>query len=62
MPADYVYAQFFTSLWAIMSYSGGLPILYPIGVLNYFILYWVYKGLIIKFYSKSTMFNETLPI
>jgi hypothetical protein len=45
-----IYAQFFTSLLCIMTYSSGLPILYPIGCLNYFILYWVYKILLIKHY------------
>ncbi len=62
MPAYYVYAQLFTSLWAILTYSGGMPILYPIACLNFFILYWVYKSLLIKFYSKSTMFDHELPI
>lgn len=44
-----------------MTYSGGMPVLYPIATLNFFILYWVYKVLIIKFYSKSTMFDQQLP-
>ena len=57
MPAYYVYAQQFTSIWAIMTYSAGMPILYPIAALNFTILYWVYKILLIKFYSKSVMFN-----
>ena len=57
MPADYIYAQLFTSLWAILTFSGGLTILYPIGILNYIILFWVYKLLLIKYYKKSTMFD-----
>jgi hypothetical protein len=57
MPADYIYAQLFTSLWAILTFSGGLTILYPIGILNYIILFWVYKLLLIKYYAKSTMFD-----
>ena len=61
MPAYYVYAQLFTSIWAIMTYSAGMPVLYPIATLNFFILYWVYKVLIIKFYSQSTMFDQQLP-
>lgn len=62
MPADYLYAQLFTSLWAIMSFSGGLTILYPIGALNFIILYWVYKTLLVKYYSKTTMFDQVLPL
>lgn len=61
MPAHYVYAQQFTSIWAIMTYSSGMPILYPIAFINFVILYWVYKFLLVKYYSKSTMFNQELP-
>ena len=57
MPADYIVAQLFTSLWSIMTLSSGIPALYPIGVLNYVILYWVYKFLLLKYYSKSVMFD-----
>ena len=56
MPAYYVYAQQFTSIWAIMTYSAGMPILYPIAALNFAILYWVYKILLIKFYSSFSIF------
>lgn len=43
-------------------YSTGLPILYPFAAVFYFVLYWVYKGLLIKYYEKTTRFNEDLPI
>ena len=43
-------------------YSSGLPILYPLGMVFYIILYWVYKGLILKYYQKTTSFNERLAI
>jgi len=45
-----------------MSYSGGLPALYPVGCLNFFILYWVYKILLLKHYKKTTAFDAQLPI
>jgi hypothetical protein len=60
--AFFVYAQYFTSLWTIMSYSGGQPLLYIVGFLNYFVLYWVFKFLLVKFYKKTTAFNQELPI
>jgi hypothetical protein len=44
-----------------MTFGGGLPVLYPIGVLNFFVLYWVYKGLLIKAYQKTIAFNQDLP-
>ena len=45
-----------------MMYSTGLPILYPFACVAYFILYWVYKSLLLKYYEKTTRFNEQLPI
>lgn len=43
-------------------YSGGLPILYPFASIFFLVLYWVYKFLLIKFYEKTTKFNEQLPM
>jgi len=34
--------------------------LYPIALLNFVILYWVYKGLLVKFYKKTVAFNQGL--
>lgn len=38
-----------------------MPALYPIACFNFFILYWVYKILLVKFYRKTTAFNQDLP-
>ena len=57
----YVYAQFFTTLWSVLTYSSGLPVLYPVAFVNYLILYWVYKILLIKYYRKTVSFNQDLP-
>ncbi len=43
-------------------YAGGLPILYPIGCLSFAVLYWVYKFLLLRYYQKTTMFNEDLAV
>ena len=45
-----------------MSSSVGLPILYPIAVLNYILFYWIYKTLLIKYYAKTTNFDQNLSI
>jgi hypothetical protein len=50
IPTFFVYGQLFTSLWCVMTYSSGMPILYPILSFNYFVLYWVYKLLLLKHY------------
>ena len=39
-----------------------MPILYPVAAVNFFIIYWVYKLLLIKYYKKTTAFNQDLPI
>ena len=43
-------------------YSTGLPILYPFGCIFYMVLYWVYKGLLLKYYARTTKFNQEIPI
>lgn len=39
-----------------------MPVLYLIGLLYYFIFYWVYKVLILKYFQKATTFNQTVAI
>jgi hypothetical protein len=62
IPAAYIFAQFFTSFWSIMSCSAGLPVLYPIGIINYVVFYWIYKILLVKYYSKTSIFDQDLPL
>ena len=38
-----------------------MPILYPIAVINFMFLYWIYKALILKQYQKASSFNQDLP-
>lgn len=56
--SHYVYAQNYTYLWCVLMFSTGMPILYPFAFIFYFIHYWVYKFLLIKFYAKTTKFNQ----
>ena len=39
-------------------YSTGLPLLYPFAAIFYFVLYWVYKFLLLKFYARNTVFDK----
>jgi hypothetical protein len=43
-------------------FSTGLPILYPLACIFYFVLYWVYKFLLLKYYVITNTFNHELPI
>jgi hypothetical protein len=58
----YVYALIFTTLWSCLCFSSGLPVLYPVAAISYFVLYWVYKALLLKYYAKTTEFDEDLPV
>jgi hypothetical protein len=55
---DYRYAGLLTWLFVVMIYGTGLPILYPIGALNFFVGYWVDKYLILNHYRSSPMFGH----
>ncbi len=50
MAADLTYANCFTALWSLMTYSAGMPILYPIGFLTFFMMYMVNKIFLVKHY------------
>ena len=43
-------------------YSNGFPVLYIVGLLFHIVIYWVYKYLLINYYSISSMNNEILAI
>ena len=45
-----------------MMYSNGCPILYPIAFLNFVIVYWTYKVLLISYYRKSVSFDENMAM
>ena len=59
--SQFVYAQNFTYLFSVLMFSAGLPILYPFACAAFFVLFWVYKSLLLKFYKKTTNFNQDLP-
>lgn len=41
-------------------YSSGLPILYVVGFFTYLIAYWAQKCLFLKYYRKTSTFNQNL--
>lgn len=60
--AYYVYATSYSYLLSVLTYSTGLPMLYPFACIFFFMYYWVYKTLLIKFYARSRSFNESIPM
>lgn len=61
IPSFLIYSQLFTILWSVLTFSSGMPILYPIAMVSFMLLYVIYKTLLIKYYTKTTAFNQELP-
>lgn len=60
--AHYVYAQIYTTVWACLMYSSGIPVLYPLGCLFFTGMYWMCKYLFIHYFQRSTRFNHNLQL
>ena len=51
-------AQIVAIVWVTFMYSSTLPILFPITVINFFIIFWVDKWLLLRFYKTPKNFDE----
>jgi hypothetical protein len=49
-------------LWAVLTFSSGMPFLYPIAALFFLLYFWVYKGLLLFYYQRTSNFDEGLPL
>ena len=45
-----------------MTFSAGMPILYPVAMFYYMACYWFDKYLIFNFYRKPVSFGEQVPL
>ena len=52
----------FTFIFVCLAYSAGMPFMYPIGTVYFFVTYWFDKVCLMRFYQKTMVFNEELPI
>jgi hypothetical protein len=59
--SHYVFAQSASYLLCVLMYSATMPILLPFAFFFYGLLFWVYKFLLLRFYERTTSFNEELP-
>lgn len=48
----------FMTIWVSFMYSGGLPIIYLVCVINFGIGYWVYKSLLVHYNKRTYEFDE----
>lgn len=56
------FSRMMSTMFVILLYSSGMPILYFIGMIFFGITYFINKGLIIKYYRFSTTLSKTIPI
>lgn len=60
MKSAELYSDIVLFFMTCSSLGCGLPVLYPIGFIFNFTLFWVSKTLILKFYRRATSFNQKL--
>ena len=53
-------AQIIACTWVTMTYCIGLPILFLISAINFTLIYWVDKWLILRFYRTPKNFDDRL--
>lgn len=56
------FALTYTAITIFLGYSLGLPVLFPLAVVFFFMQYWFNKILLMRYYEKTYEFNEELPI
>jgi hypothetical protein len=49
-------------LWAVFTFSSGMPLLYPVASMFYFVYFWVNKALLLFYYQRTSNFDEGLPL
>lgn len=60
-PSDF-YSKVTVAFLALTIYASGMPLLYPIALLTFVLIYLFHKCVVLKHYRKSKMFNEDLPL
>ena len=59
---EVVYSRMMSTLFVIIMYSSGMPILYAIGFFFFIITYFVNKLLLLKYYKKSSSSTRAVPL
>jgi hypothetical protein len=57
-----VFTNYFTVYLHVMTYTSGLPVMYPIACMHFMFVYWIYKTMFLKFYRKTATFDEMLAL
>jgi hypothetical protein len=56
------YSRMMSTMFVILMYSSGMPILYLIGFVFYLVTFCVNKFLLIYYYQKSRTLTRTIPV
>ena len=56
------YSRMMSTMFVILMYSSGMPILYFAGAVFYIVTFMVNKFLLINFYQKSRTLTRTIPL
>jgi len=59
--AESEYSRMMSIMYVLLLYSAGMPILYLVGFVFFFITFLTNKIVILKFYTKSTTLTRTIP-
>lgn len=51
-------AQIVAIIWVTFMYSPGLPVLFLITAINFFLVYWIDKWLLLRFYRTPKNYDE----
>ena len=58
----YPFSWYLTNMYAYMTYSGPMPIMYLFGTMHWFLSFLCYKFLFVWYNAKPIGFDETLPM
>lgn len=61
-PIDLRYSGILTYVFVVMMYSAGMPILYPMACVFFFVYYWFDKTLMIKFFRRPPQFDNYIAL
>jgi len=54
---DYKYSNMMVVIYVVMLYGSGIPILYLVAAVFFFVTYWVDKELVFNHYRKTEMYD-----
>lgn len=57
---EFRYSQVLNQVYVTMMYSAGIPLLYPVSMISFFMTYWVDKYLFIRYYKNPPQYTMAM--